>query len=61
MEKVEVTYECLELIYNVTKELRMHGCTYSDLELLDKIRDRTKYYLKKSKSQIDNIVSLHGG
>lgn len=47
-KKVEVTYEFLEMIYNATKELRIHGCTYSDLSLLDKIRDRSKYYLDKS-------------
>ncbi|MDU2670380.1 MAG: hypothetical protein E7C49_00060 [Clostridium sp.] len=46
-KSVGVTKEYLELIYNATKELRIHGCTYSDIELLNKIRDRTKYYLNK--------------
>ena len=47
MKKVEVSYEFLQMIYNATKELRVHGCTYSDIALLNKMRDRAKYYLDK--------------
>lgn len=46
-KSIGVTKEYLELIYNATKELRVHGCTYNDIELLNKMRDRTKYYLDK--------------
>lgn len=48
--KIEVTDEYLIMIYNATKELRIHGCTFHDLQLLDRIRDRTKYYLNKKSS-----------
>ena len=47
MKKVEVTYEFLELVYNATKELRTQVCTWDDIKLLNKMRDRAKYYLNK--------------
>lgn len=46
--KVEVTQEYLKMVYEATKELRIHGCAYAELDLLDKIRNRTKYYLDKN-------------
>lgn len=45
--KVEVTKEFLEYIIEACKELRIHGCTISDINMLDKLSRNAKYYLRK--------------
>lgn len=45
--KIEVTREFLEFIVESCKELRIHGCTLSDINMLDKLSRSAKYYLRK--------------